>query len=721
MEGFFPCLPLNPLHPRADGDALAAGLKKQILCSKLAPAPAISQREAMKLAVCLSLLCAACAVPLSAADIIVYGGTPAGLCAAIAAAREGASVTVIEPTQWIGGMVTGGLSATDTGRQETIGGLAREFFTRAAESVPGTPLWFAEPKTNLATFRAMLAEAGVTVVTDQPLEQVHRDGSRILEISAGGKSFPGKIFIDASYEGDLMAAAKVGYIVGRESRAQYGEDLAGYYPMPIRPRSAEVMASDCPSIGGNGPSYIHGTPSAISGFDEKGKPIFGVVPPPNLQPGDADGLTQSYNFRLCVTDRPEILVPFPKPSSYDPSRYELLLRLIQAHPGIRFGRLFHLGKIAGGKYDLNAQGFFSTDYPGANTAYPDGDAATRARIWQDHIDYIQGMLWFLGNDERVPADLRAQTQRWGLCADEFTDNNFWPYALYVREGRRMTGAYVMTQRDLQTDIFKDDSVAMGSFVIDCHIVQRILAEDGTVRDEGSFPDAPALPYQISYRSLTPKPEECQNLLVPVCLSASHIAYCSLRMEPVYMALGNASGLAAVMAARQGQTVQAIDVPTLRQKLLEQKAVLELESVRRMPRSSALPGIVMDEQAAERTGSWVGSTFGNPVDGSSRHDENTGKGTKSIRYHLNIPKEGRYEVRVSYTPAANRATNVPVTVIHATGEDTVRINQRAALPDADPFVTIGTYVFNATESATVVIANQDTDGFVNADAVQLLPR
>ncbi len=677
----------------------------------------------MKLAVsvCLGLLSAAWGPALSAADVVVYGGTPAGLCAAIAAAREGASVIVIEPTRWIGGMVTGGLSATDTGRQETIGGLPREFFTRAAQSVPGTPLWYAEPKANLATFRAMLAEAGVTVVTSQSLEGVRRDGSRILEITADGTTYSGQMFIDATYEGDLMAAAKVGYVVGRESRAQYDEDLAGYFPMPIRPRSAEVMASDCPSIGGNGPSYIHGTPSAISGLDEKGKPIFGVVPPPNLQPGDADGLTQSYNFRLCVTDRPELRVPFPQPSAYEPLRYELLLRLIQAHPGIRFGRLFHLGKIAGGKYDLNAQGFFSTDYPGANTAYPDGDAATRARIYQDHIDYIQGMLWFLGHDERVPADLRAQTQRWGLCADEFTDNNFWPYALYVREARRMTGAYIMTQRDLQTDIFKDDSVAMGSFVIDCHIVQRILAEDGTVRDEGSFPDAPALPYQIPYRSLTPKPAECANLLVPVCLSASHIAYCSLRMEPVYMALGHASGLAAVMAARRNQSVQEIDVPTLREKLLSQKAVLELESVRRMPRSSTLPGIVMDEQAAERTGFWVASSFGNAVDGSSRHDENTGKGSKSIRYHLNIPKEGRYEVRVSYTPAANRATNVPVTVIHATGEDTVRINQRTALPEADPFVTIGTYSFHPATGATVVIANQDTDGFVNADAVQLLPR
>jgi hypothetical protein len=395
--------------------------------------------------------------------------------------------------------------------------------------------------------------------------------------------------------------------------------------------------------------------------------------------------------------------------------------LIQAYPDIPFGRLFHLGKIAGGKYDLNAQGFFSTDYPGANTSYPDGDAATRERIWQDHVDFIQGMLWFLGHDERVPATLRSQAQRWGLCADEFSDNGNWPYALYVREARRMIGAYVMTQRDVQSDIFKADSVGMGSFVIDCHIVQRILAEDGTVRDEGSFADAPALPYEIPYRSLTPKPDECENLLVPVCLSASHIAYCSLRMEPVYMALGHASGLAAAMAAQRSQAVQAIDVPALRKRLLEQKAVLELEAMRHMPRSAQLPGIVMDEQAAERTGYWVASGFGNPVDGSSRHDENSGKGSKRVTYHLRIPADGRYEVRVSYTPAPNRASNVPVTITHAGGQEVIHVNQRNPLPDGDPFVSIGTYSFQAAAGASIVIGNEGTDGFVCADAVQLLPR
>ncbi|WP_395737895.1 FAD-dependent oxidoreductase [Prosthecobacter sp.] len=653
-------------------------------------------------------------------DLVVYGGTPAGLSAGVVAAREGASVVIIEPTKWIGGMVTGGLCHTDVGKQETIGGFPRDFFFAAARKTMTPSLWYEAPKTNMAVFNDMLARAGVKVVTAQALKSVAKEGVRITSLTTDdGTTYAGKQFIDASYEGDLMAAAKVSYIVGRESTAQYGEPLAGYHPMPIRPRTVEVMESDCPSLGGKGPAYIHGTPSSISGLDARGSPIYGVFPDPKLAPGSADKRTQSYNFRICVTQRKENQVPFPKPANYDPTKYELLLRLIQAFPGLRFGRLFHLGNVAHNKYDLNAQGLFSTDYPGANFDYPDGDAATRARIWQDHTDFIQGMLWFLGHDERVPQSLREQTNSWGLCKDEFADNNHWPYALYVREGRRMIGEYVMVQKDLQTDIFKDDSVGMGSFLIDCHIVQRILADDGTVRDEGSFQDTPALPYQIPYRSLIPKRAECENLLVPVCLSASHIAYCSLRMEPVYMALGQASGLAAVMSMKDGTPVQSIDVAALRKKLLEQKAVLELPSLANMVRSAKLPGIVMGEQEAEQTGHWTGSSYGNPVDGTSIHDANSEKGSKSVTYRLKIPAAGRYEVRMSYASAPNRVRSLPVSIEHADGTQTVIVDQRKTPPIDKLFISLGTYRFTPEKPAVIVISNKDTDGIVGADAVQLL--
>lgn len=653
-------------------------------------------------------------------DLIIYGGTPAGLSAGIIAAREGANVVIIEPTKWIGGMVTGGLSRTDVGKEQTIGGFPREFFARAAAASPGSVTWYAEPGVNLTTFQTMLKEAGVKVITGQALKGVTKDGALITSLTTvDGTRYEAKMFVDASYEGDLMAAAKVSYIVGRESRAQYGEALAGYHPMEIRPRSLEVMESECPGIGGKGPAYIHGTPTSISGLGADGKPIFGVYPAPALQPGDADQRTQSYNFRICVTQRPEIFVPFPKPGDYEPARYELLLRLIHAFPGIRMGRLFHIGATSHGKYDLNAQGFFSTDYPGANFDYPDGDATTRARIWKDHTDFTQGMFWFLGHDERVPAALREQALSWGLCKDEFADNDHWPYALYIREGRRMIGDYVMVQKDLQTDIFKDDGVAMGSFLIDCHIVQRILAEDGTVRDEGSFQDTPALPYQIPYRSLTPKRTECENLLVPVCLSASHIAYCSLRMEPVYMALGHACGLAAVQAMKSKSSVQAIDVSALRKKLIEQNAVLELPELATMPRSSKLPGIVMDDEQALRTGHWISSTYGNPVDGTSVHNANAEKGKLSITYSLAIPKSGLYEVRLSYVAAPNRASNVPVTITQKEGTATVVVNEKKAPEIEGLFMSLGEFEFDQTKPAVITIRNEGTNGIVGADAVQLL--
>ncbi|TDU81749.1 FAD dependent oxidoreductase [Prosthecobacter fusiformis] len=653
-------------------------------------------------------------------DLVIYGGTPAGISAGITAAREGASVVIIEPTQWIGGMVTGGLSRTDVGKEKTIGGFPREFFTRAAAAKPETNMWYAEPKVNLVTYEAMLKEAGVKFITAQSLKSITKEGTRITSLTTSdGTTYTGKMFVDASYEGDLMAAAKVSYIVGRESRAQYGEPLAGYYPMPIRPRTVEVMESDCPSIGGTGPSYIHGTPVSIPALDAAGKPIFGVYADPKLEPGSADGLTQAYNFRITVTQRPDIFVPFPKPASYDPAKYELLLRLIQAFPGIRFGRIFHIGSTSHGKYDLNAQGLFSTDYPGGNTEYPDGDAATRAAIWQDHVDFIQGMLWFLGHDERVPQSLRDQANSWGLCKDEYTDNNHWPYALYIREGRRMIGEYVMIQNDLQGDIFKDDSIAMGSFLIDCHIVQRIVAEDGTVRDEGSFPDDPAMPYQIAYRSLTPKRAECENLLVPVCFSASHIAYCSMRMEPVYMAMGQAAGLASVMAVKGETSVQGIDVPALRKKLLEQNAVIELGEMASMIRSSKLPGIAQDDKAAETTGKWTSSSYGTPVDGFSLNDGNANKGQMSVVYTLKVPTDGRYEVRVSYVTATNRASNVPVTIQHSEGSETVLVNQKQQPAIDSLFTSLGTFNFSADKPAIITITNKDTDGIVGADAVQLL--
>lgn len=510
-------------------------------------------------------------------DLVVYGGTPAGISAAIAAAREGASVLIVEPGKHLGGMVTGGLSSTDTGNPATIGGIAREFFVRADAKYndpkkTATPFefWKVEPHVAEQTFHEMIAEAGVKVVMKQIIKSVAVENHRIAALTTSdGTTHRGKMFVDATYEGDLMARAGVNYTVGREGRDAFGESLAGFLPAPLRPRDVAYMAAP-------GTAYTHGTPCQLPARDASGKLYWGVTDKPWPAPGTGDKLVQSYNFRVVITRNKDNLVPFPKPKNYDPERYGLLLELIRQYPGIRFPRIVYIGWIPGGKSEINASGLiFSADYWGGSNDYPEGDEATRARIWQDHVDYVQGLLWFLGNDERVPEQLRKETNGWGLCRDEFADNDHWPYALYVREARRMIGRYVMRQQDCQDDLAKPDAVAMGSFILDSHAYQRLVTPAGYVIDEGNF-DVKTKPYQIPYRSITPQQEQCANLLVPVCLSATHVAYGSIRMEPVYMSLGHASGLAAAIAIRAGSAVQEIDIQELQSRLLGTKQVLSLQ-------------------------------------------------------------------------------------------------------------------------------------------------
>jgi hypothetical protein len=509
-------------------------------------------------------------------DVVIYGGTPAGLMAGVAASREGASVLVIEPGRWLGGMVAGGLCRTDFGNQRTIGGLAREYFDRAADKYNPKVRWYLEPHVFQRVFAEMLGEAGVPVVKNARLATVETHDGRIGAITAeDGTRYEGKVFIDATYEGDLMARAGVNYKVGREGIETYGEPLAGFRPGEIEEIDPEVMKTVCACLGGKGPHYTPGIPVRMAARDAEGEPYRGVTRTGDA-PGAGDGLTQAYNFRVVVTQAKDNLVPFPKPKNYDPARYALLLDYINKFPGIRFGRLVHFGKIANGKFDINNSGFFSTDYIGGNAAYPDGDHAARERIRRDHVDYQQGFFWFLGHDPRVPQSLRDEVNAWGLCRDEFADNGHWPYQLYVREARRMIGAYVMTQRDMIDHITKPDTVAMGSFAFDSHRVQRIETDGGFITLDGKTEDvAKVRPYGVPYRSITPKAEECQNLLVPVCLSASHVACGSLRMEPVYMSLGHASGVAAALAVRAGAPVQKIDITRLREILRRQKQVLEL--------------------------------------------------------------------------------------------------------------------------------------------------
>jgi hypothetical protein len=498
-------------------------------------------------------------------DVVVYGGTAGGVIAAVSSAREGLKVALLEPGKHLGGMVSGGLSWTDFGRKEVIGGYALEFYWRAGKhyemSRYGQEIaWMHEPHVAEDIFRQMLREAHVTVLLDHRLREksgVRKSGLTVTEILAeNGGAFAADIFIDSSYEGDLMAQAGVSYTWGRESSEQYGEPLAG--------------------VRGETPKHQFTVNLSPRGAD--GRLLPEIHDHPAGTPGSADKKVQSYNFRLCFSDDPANQIRFPKPEGYRAARYELLAHLLKARTAAegaapKLATLLKIDRIENQKADVNNNGAFSTDYIGGSWDYPNATYAKRAEIWQAHKDYIAGLLYFLANDRQVPAATQKELSVWGLCKDEFTDTGGWPYQLYIREARRMVGDFVMTQKDLQTELTKPDPIGMGSYNSDSHNIERIVTPEGFVRNEGDMQVA-VKPYQIPYRIMLPKASEARNLLVPVAFSASHVAYSSVRMEPQYMILGQAAGAAAKMAIEGKRAVQEIDSAALTDRLRKRGAVME---------------------------------------------------------------------------------------------------------------------------------------------------
>ena len=515
-------------------------------------------------------------------DVVVYGGTAGGVVAAVGAAREGLKTALLEPGGHLGGMVSGGLGWTDYGKKEVIGGYALEFYYRVGRHyqmpLHGQDLaWRPEPHVAEEIFRSMVKEAGVTLFEHQRLREkggVRKDGARVAGIATeNGDEFTAKVFIDSSYEGDLMAQAGVTYTFGRESSSQYGESLAG-----VRDQTP-----------------YHQFLVDVPAHDAAGKLLPEVSSRQLPPPGTADKAVQSYNYRMCFTDVAANRVPFARPAGYDPARYELLARLLRARMQAEgrapaLNSLMTLDRIPNGKTDVNNNGAFSTDYIGGSWNYPDASYAERARIWQAHKDYQAGLFYFLANDPQVPEALRQELNRWGLCKDEFTDTDNWPHQLYIRESRRMVGEYVVVQKDLQTERAKPDPIGMGSYNSDSHNVERIVGPDGNVRNEGDM-QVGVQPYQIPYRVMLPKQAEAVNLLVPVAFSASHVAYSSLRMEPQYMILGHAAGVAAKLAIESGKPVQAIDVAALIATLRKQGAVLEYVPSPQAPALQTFPRLV----------------------------------------------------------------------------------------------------------------------------------
>ena len=537
--------------------------------------------------VCIIIMFIACSEKESKmdADIIIYGGTSAAVIAAVEGARSGKSVTVISPDIHLGGLSSGGLGFTDTGNKSVIGGLAREFYHRlwqyyntdttwkwekkseygnkgqGTEAIDGAnrTMWIFEPHIAEQVFEDLINENKIKVYRDEWLDRdkgvTMQEGRIVFIQTLSGKVFKGKMFIDATYEGDLMATAGVSYHVGRESNDTYNEKWNGI--------QTGVLHHD------------HWFKSNISPYKIAGDPSSGVLPRISTEyPGDfgqGDSKIQAYCFRLCMTNEPENRLPFPKPDGYDSTQYELLARMFATGRDDWFEKF---DMVPNRKTDTNNHGPFSSDNIGMNYEYPEASYERRREIIKEHEIYQKGLLWFASHSPSVPKEIRDEMANWGLARDEFEDNGNWPHQIYVREARRMMGQYVTTENDVLNKKPVPNPVGMGSYSMDSHNVQRYITEDGFVQNEGDIGVKPPHPYLISYGSIIPRGEECTNLLVPVCVSSSHIAFGSIRMEPVFMILGQSAAVAAALAIDNNVDVQDVNYSDLEDHLKRGGQILE---------------------------------------------------------------------------------------------------------------------------------------------------
>jgi hypothetical protein len=514
-----------------------------------------------------------------AEDVVVYGGTSAGVAAAIQTARMGKSVVLIEPSQHLGGLTSSGLGFTDSGNKAVVGGFAREFYQRVKKHYDDPKawlhekpeqyknyrqaddaMWTFEPKVAEAILKAMLAETQVTVVLGERLNRTASQGivlknKRIASVVLeSGKSYSGKMFIDATYEGDLMALAGVSFTVGREGNKLYGETLDGVQ------RKQNL--------------HYHRFTKNVDPFVKPGDPksglLFGIETDLPAD-GEGDHRLQAFCFRMCMSNVPANRLPFPKPEGYDETKYELLFRNFEAGDNLV---PLSPDMMPNGKTDTNNKGAQSTDFIGQNHKYPEASYTEREEILKKHEVYQKGLMWTLANHPRVPKSVRDELAKWGLPKDEFPETKGWPHQIYVREARRMVSDYVQTEQDCRRQRQTPDSVGMGSYNMDSHNCARYVTPEGFVQNEGDVQVSPGGPYQISYRAIVPKATECPNLLVPVCLSSSHIAYGSIRMEPVFFALGQSAATAAVLAIESDTPVQKVSYETLQKRLRSDKQVLE---------------------------------------------------------------------------------------------------------------------------------------------------
>lgn len=629
-------------------------------------------------------------------DICVYGGTSGGIAAAVQATRLGKSVSLAVFNTDLGGLTTGGLGATDVGNIGSIGGVSREFYQRIGQRYNQVERFNFEPHVARAVYTDWLAEVGVTPRWHQRLAAVTKTGPRITEITMeDGTIYRAQMFIDATYEGDLMALAGVSFTFGREGTNVYGESLNG-------------IRAETP---------FHQFTVNVDPYVEPGNPASGLLPfiqaGDGGTPGDGDHRIQAFNYRLCFTQNPTNQLPHVVPPDYDPARYELLGRLLDAQGAAgetpTLNQFFGVINMPNGKTDMNNKGAFSTDFIGMNYTYPTNTYAAREQMDREHLEYLQGLVYYLATSPRSPAALRAEMLSWGPCRDEWPETGGYSPQIYVREARRMLSDYVMTQADCQSTRRAADSICLGSYNMDSHNCQRVV-QNGWVRNEGDVQVRSPIPYPISYRSIVPRAEECENLFVTFAIAASHIAFGSTRMEPVFMMASQSAATAAAFAIDDGVPVQQVHYDKLALQLRADGQILTWGD-------PGVSGVVVDNSDPQVafSGVWSNSTSVAGYWGNNyAHDGDELKGIKMAVFRPNLPATDLYDVYLRWTTHPNRATNVPVDLVHPAGVETVSVDQTQ---HNGTWMRLLTTNFNAGTNGYLRLRTMGTSGFVIADAAR----
>lgn len=639
------------------------------------------------------------AVTIKQVDICIYGGTSAGVIAAYTVKNMGKTVLLIEPTSHIGGLTAGGLGYTDIGNKFAITGLSRNFYRRIGKHYNKFENWIFEPKAATEVFSEYLTEASIQPLYNYRIVKANKIGTIIKSIELEHSTIPdtekliivAKQFIDCSYEGDLMAKANVSYRVGREANTEYNEKYNG-----IQLENKHQFPD------GIDPYLVKGDTS--SGL------LWGISSSVLASRGSGDSCVQAYNFRICLTDNTENRIEITQPEDYRPERYELLLRYLEKSPAKDLWAFLKMDRIGNNKTDINNNGPFSTDMIGMNHNYPEADYAKRKELQHDHEDYTKGFLYFVGNDPRMPENLRKQMKRWGYPKDEFLENNHWTPQMYVRESRRMVGEYVMTQANCEGKLTVDDAVGMAAYTMDSHNCQRLVV-NGMVKNEGDIQVKGFPPYPISYRSILPNSSQCTNLTVPVCLSATHIAYGSIRMEPVFMVLGQSAAVAAVLSIKGRTELHKLDVRKIQNELKSNPLS-----------NGSVPEILVDNEDSANirlSGNWEKKNWG--YGSSMLISKKNSQHSNAVHFYPEIKKHGKYNIYAYLHTQKNNQVQVNVFDGKSiTGKAVSSPSESSGQHAEGDWVSIGEFDLKPQKHVYVEMSDAGSRTSIVADAILCVP-